>query len=161
MTSSDESVVSFTYYDPIEGVVGALTAAFRTDPVVSRETPTIEPGPQTVYDWPGLRIVDEDWPALAPLDSNFYVVVEEPELNGVTLATVEDITIGDPALPLAEQNPNSGTDADGFNVLIGQIDVPRSDANPRDGSSISVSVWTDNPDRTITSITAPWEDYGV
>jgi len=160
LTSSDESVVSFSYYDPIEGVVSALTAAFGTDPVVGRETPTVEPGPQTLYDWPGLRVVDEDWPALAPLDSNFYVVLTAPALNAVSLATVDGITIGDPALPLAEQNPNSGTAEDGFAVFIGQIDIPRSDANPRDGSTISVSVWTDNPERTITSISAPSEQYG-
>ena len=161
LTSSDESVVSFSYYDPIEGVVGALTAAFGEDPVVGRETPTVEPGPQTLYDWPGLRIVDEDWPASAPLDSNFSVELTAPTLNGVSLATVEGIRIGDPALPLAEQNSNSGTAEDGFAVYIGLIDIPRSDANARDGSSISVSVWTDNPERTITSISAPSKHYGA
>ena len=161
LTSSEGSVVTFSYYDPIEGVVGALTAAFGADPVVGRETPTVEPGPQTLYDWPGLRIVDEDWPAVAPLDSNFYVVLTAPTLNDVTLATVDGIRIGDPALPLAEQNPNSGTAGDGFAVFVGRIDIPRSETNQRDGSSLSVSVWTDNSERTITSISAPSEDYGA
>ena len=161
LTSSDASVLSFSYYDPIESVVGALTAAFGADPILGRETPSVEPGPQTLYDWPGLRIVDQDWPALAPLDSNFSVVLTAPTLNGVSLATVEGIKIGDPALPLAEQNLNSGTAEAGFSVFIGRIDIPRSEANPRDGSSISVSVWTDNPERSITSISAPWEQYGA
>lgn len=161
VTSSDESVVSFSYFDPIEDVVAALTAAFGVDPVVDREYPTVEPGPQTRYDWPGLRIVDEDWPATAPLDSNYYVVLEAPELNGVSLTTIDGIQIGDSALALADQYPHTVTDEDSFTVFVGGVAIPRSDANPRDNSSISVWVSTDNPERTITSISSPAEDYGV
>jgi len=161
LTSSDGSTASFSYFDPIEGVIGAVTAAVGADPVVERYSPTVEPGPGTRYDWPGLRIVDEDWPATEPLDSNYYVAFTAPELNGVTLTTVDGIKVGDPAVPLEEKYPNIGTAEPIFSVFVERIDVPRSEANPRDGSWIGVTVQTDNPERTISTISAPYEDYGV
>lgn len=163
LTSSDTSTASVSYFDPIEGVVAALSAAFGSDPVVDEVTPSIEPGPHTTYSWPGVLVVDSDWPATAPLDANFYVTLTAPEINGVSLATVDDIQVGDSILPLEAQYPNSasGTPWDELTVYLATVDVPRSDANPHDGSSISVWVSADTPAGVISTISAPASTYGV
>ena len=163
LTSSDDSSASLTYFDPIDSVVATLSAAFGSAPVVDAVTPTVEPGPQTTYTWPGLLIVDADWPATAPLDSNFYVTITASEINGVSLGTTDDIQVGDSALPLEAQYPNSasGSSWEELTVYVATVEVPRSDTNQHDGSSISVLVDTDNPAGVITSISAPASNYGV
>jgi len=163
LTSSDGSSVSLTYFDPIDSVVATLSAAFGSAPVVDDVTPTVEPGPQTTYTWPGVLIVDADWPATMPLDSNFYVNITAPEINGVSLGTTGDIQVGDSAFPLEAQYPNSasGSSWEELTVYFATVEVPRSDTNQHDGSSISVLVNTDNPAGVITSISAPASNYGV
>jgi len=147
-----------TYFDTTTDVVASLTALFGGDPVI-----TTTPGscchefPATHYTWGGFRLYDSEQEISAPAFPEFSVFVDSTESDGVVFETVDEIQVGDSATAVDAAHPgaeerfvSSGVDTQLF--MVGGVERP--DPSGID-VTISVALFTDHPDGSISDIRAP------
>lgn len=169
VTSSDGTTWSLSYFEQTENAISALTSAFGAAPTVGVWEGGIESHPGSTYTWPGLELLDTEWPTVAPTSPEYSVTLTAAEFNGVTLETVDGVQVGDSAADLESAYPDNATrisvggTPERLDVLLGTIVLPHSDDYPdNDGQlTFSVRVAADDPSGSVDTIGAPSPNFGV
>ena len=131
LLADDGSILqSFTYFEPVDGVLSAFTALFAAEPVVENIEP-YEGYPYTRYEWPGVSLNDSAQETDGVYYVNFRIEITTATLNGIALETVEGIAVGDDPLPLEAAHPDDvsyftppNTGVERFSILMDPLALP-------------------------------------
>ena len=169
ITSADDTSVSVSYFEPTDGAVDALSAVLGSDPAVGVWEGGIESYPGVTYTWPGVQIIDDEFPMLEPINPEFRVVLTSAECSQVTLAAVDGIQVGDSAADLEAAYPEAAArvSVDGgserLDVYLGTVALAASagDADSNEQRTFSVWVSAEDPSGYVDRISAPAANFGV
>ena len=169
INSRDTSVDGFSYFLPTAGTVDALTAVFGEEPTVGILDAGIESYPGVTYTWPGIEIIDSDFPSDPVYEPEYRVSVTSAELNGVLLTTVGGVQVGDSTSDLESSFPGEASrsvvngGAERLDVMLGTIDLPQEASYPANEPQRTFSVWvsTTDPAGSVDTIAAPWPNFGI
>lgn len=167
--SSDGTSWSLSYFEQTQNAIDALSHAFGAEPTVGVWEGGIESYPGATYTWPGLEIVDSEWPTLAPTSPEYRVTLTAAESHGVSLETVDGVRVGDSAADLESAYPDTATrisvgdTPERLDVLLGTIILPHADDYPTmDGQlTFSVHVAANDPSGSVDTIAAPMPNFGT
>lgn len=161
MSTSGEPMGSFDYFQDPADVIAALSEYFDASPT-SQGVYDGLPGyekyegePFTRYSWEGFALDDVDWETDGVYYENYRVEVTAHSINGVTITTVDGISVGDDADAIAEKYGVTALDfANGSRYYLGIGEVPLPPMVNTDPLSYGISVVGD-AGGAITSISAP------
>jgi len=144
----------FSYFEPIQPVVAALTDVFGEEPVVTE----YEDAPTSVdYDWVGVSI-GTDGPAQPPSGAEIIMFVTAPDVNGIGIETIDGIKVGDPAAPLEAANSSYRWQRDsGEELVVTMNSVPITSGDAE--RMFSVQLRALPADGPITQIGAPMKNF--
>lgn len=169
VTASNGTSWSLSYFDATENAINALSSVFGAEPAVGVWQGGIESSPGATYTWPGLEILDSEWPTLAPTLPEYRVTLTAAEYNGVSLETVDGVQMGDSAAVLESAYPDTATrisvgdTPERLDVLLGTVMLPHADDYPTmDGQlTFSVRVAAGDPSGSVDTIGAPMPNFGA
>ena len=157
---------TFSYFDATASAVAALTEQFGADPVI-----TTTPGscchefPATHYTWGGFLLYDSEMLVVQPHSPEFTIRVTSAMVAGVTIETVDGITVGYSSAAVEASQPGTairGTSSSGDYELF-EVAGVNFGSEPESGTGdliISVTLTSDHPDGTIATIYAPSSNQG-
>ena len=159
---ADGETQEFTYFDPTQPLVDALTEAFGEGPAVTRNTPE-EPGPSTSSEWSGFTVSDPESPAAAPDSVEYSVFTTVADVGGVVIETKEGAQVGDPALEAVDLYPVGPSDftndqgGQGATFSTDFIELPEggTDSNGATGKTFATALTANDLEADLTSIYAP------
>lgn len=164
---SDGTTETADFFTLAADLVPVLTEAFGAEPDVTHHEPELEPGPYTEYAWDGFSLLDDDAEALPPLYSNILVIATAPSVNGVTISTVEGISVGTSAPEVAAQHPDSAEvltpqgQSEYLYVRVDELPLPVGGENADGVFEWAIGLMADDPAGAVTRITAPAPNFGV
>jgi len=164
VTVAGDVLDAVTYFDPIADVVGKLSAAIGTAPVVEPHDGGIESSSGTYYRWDGLVLNDVDSDAVAPLNPEWFVRADGPAAGALPISTADHVSVGDSEAEVEAVVPGtlSPLTVNQLAVLDGEYDV-RTVGEGSDGTPLTHSVFVrlEGVPLTVTVIAAPTGNYGV
>lgn len=163
--NGDGVVVStFDYFQPAEDVIAGLTAAFGASPTSAPYRVTHAAGIK--YSWDGFDLHDEEVPTEVPHSTNYWVLVAAPDVNGVSVRTVDGIAVGDSAPELEAAYPETATrvtvsESERLDVYVGVTELPPMDDSADFVPTFSVFIIAEDPEGTVTDFRAPSPNWGA
>jgi hypothetical protein len=158
VNSDGSDGATFSFFDPVDPVVAALSTAFGFEPVLVDEPDPYEGFPFRIFTWGQFQLQDESAAAesIGPLMFRFSVSTKEPQTGDVIVETGNGVAVGDAVTDIAQLYPavSPQLGADGQEYYTFETDVVfDSDA---DGTRIPYSVMaTGMSDEAISAISAP------
>lgn len=154
----------FMYTDDADAVRAKLTTAFDAEPTVSEEPGSLETLPATLYDWGGFVLgVPQTTRPRGHYDS-LFVRATAATVHGITIETVEGITIGSAA---ADAAVHAVDVIDWSGMIEAQLDPTPVTAeeigeDPSWGGDLHthVSVLSPSSGGPVTMLVAPARNFG-
>lgn len=154
-------MASFDYFQDPAGVIAALSLYFASSPTSQGVYDGLpgyekyEAEPFTRYTWEGFALDDVDWESDGVYYESYRVKATAHSINGVTITTVDGISVGDDADAIAERYGVEALNfADGSRYYLGIGEVPLPPMENVGPLSYRVSIVGD-AGGAVTSITAP------
>ena len=172
VTDSEGNVVdAVDFFTAPDEIVRVLTNAFGVSPDTVREGPcNCDREWDTAHNWDGFRLVHVtafgnpgDQPGVRPYFNAAAVSITAASVNGVQVDTVDGVTVGDDATPLAANYPTVtqpnylNPDQPGeTRVDFGTIPLPDDSYNT--GLSFSIHAFWTTGEGVVTWISAPMKN---
>jgi hypothetical protein len=107
VNSDGSDGATFSFFDPVDPVVDALTTAFGFEPVLTDVPEPYECSPYRIFQWGEFQLLDESAAAeaIGPLMFRFSVSTNEPQTGDVIVETTNGVAVGDAVTDIAQLYP--------------------------------------------------------
>lgn len=166
VVTGGELTQSWGYVDgkPDEVQIPALTDIFGSSPTLTNDTVPCEGAPcqKSTASWGGFTVT---WYPDPTYPDGMFISTTVPRVGDVEISSVDGSTVGDDLQALSESDPQfvrdlQSPDGNILQVGVGAVD-PGVDGSPFPEFAIFVALEGSAPFDTVTTISAPRQNFGL
>jgi len=155
----------FSYLDDADAVVAKLTTVFGAEPTVTEQAGGLETATALHYDWGGFVLGAPMTSGPRNIYTSLFVRATSAAVQGITIETIEGVTIGSPAADAAAHAVTTMTWGAQVEAQLDPTPVTAEELGEDPASwggdlHLHVSAWSPAGTGTVTELVAPARNFG-